>query len=239
LQVAFDHPTEGFVFNDPAKVMLAFKISHCHSDDCGHVAIEVGGSQLARFDLTPNEYGEIRAHAMLPDLPNGDFVAAVKLVSPDGTPLGDEFHHDVGFSVNTEQPSPYLLEDWPARRRATIESMCSPSSDCSVTPDDDSNGTACSGRGRCVRGACVCEANWCGATCEHSILENSSYLPAVDPASAPARCIKSLWWNNASDLLADSLLGIARRSSCRHEQLLLFDVLRPLSRSASSRFHLI
>lgn len=164
---------------------------------------------------------------MLPDLPNGDFVAAVKLVSPDGIPLGDEFHHDVGFSVNTEHPSPYSTEDWPVRRRAVMEAMCPPSSDCTVMPDDGSIGTVCSGHGRCVRGACVCDANWCGETCAHAILENSSYFPAVDPASAAARCIKSLWWNNGTELLADSLLGIARRSSCRQEQILLFDVLAP------------
>ena len=204
--------------------MLAFKISHCHSPDCGHVAIEVGGSHLARFDLMPNEYGEIRAHAMLPGLPNGDFVAAVKLVSVDGTPLGDEFHHDVGFSVNTDQSEPYSTEEWPARRRAAFENMCPTASDCSSAASEGSDLVVCGGRGRCVRGACVCDANWCGATCEHPILENSTYLPPTDPARAAGRCTKSLWWDNATEQLTDSLLALAQRPSCRPEQVLLFEV---------------
>lgn len=227
-QVAFDHPSEGFVFRDPDKVMLAFKISHCKSSDCGHVAIEVGGVQLTRFDLEPNEFGEIRAHAMLPGLPNGDFVAAVKLVSKDGVPLGDEFHHDVGFSVDTVSPIPDPPETWSERRRAVLEGMCPAAVDCDVTAlnsgDKGEGGAVCGGRGQCHRGACVCEANWCGARCEHPILENSTYFPEQDPAIAPAKCMKSLWWENGTEALTNDLLHIAERASCRPEQVLVFEV---------------
>jgi hypothetical protein len=227
-QVAFDHPPEGFVFRDPNKVMLAFKISHCNSSDCGHIAIEVGGVQLSRFDMEPNEYGEIRAHAMLPGLPDGEFVAAVKLVSKDGVPLGDEFHHDVGFSVDTVSPIPDPPEAWPERRRALLEGMCPAAVDCEVAALDTGGerGAVCGGRGECHRGACVCDANWCGARCEHPILENSTYLPEQDPAKAPARCMKSLWWENATETLTENLLDIAERTTCRPDQVLVFEVRR-------------
>ena len=45
----FDHPPEGFVFRDPAHIMLAVKVSHCHVPDCGRVDLILNPGKMRSF----------------------------------------------------------------------------------------------------------------------------------------------------------------------------------------------
>ena len=199
--------------------------------------MEVGGSHVARFDLEPNEYGEIRAHAVMPAMTNGEYFAAVKLVSADGAPLGDEFYHDVGFIIDTSS----VPEDlpWPIRRQQALEALCPAAKDC-IAGEEGKAG--CSGRGLCQRGVCICDGDYAGQWCEHALLENSTYMPENDPAEWAGRCVAGLWWHNGSEALLDGLVRAARRTTCSPHEVLLFRVsARPPSapneRAAAWKLH--
>jgi hypothetical protein len=52
----------------------------------------------------------------------------------------------------------------------------------------------CGAQGRCEDGACVCPPDVVGASCEHSLLSGTRFLPAVDPrtGAGAAGCRTSL-----------------------------------------------
>jgi len=54
------------------------------------------------------------------------------------------------------------------------------------------NSSHCSSHGVCVRGACLCEGDWIGVSCNHSLLHHRSFLPS--PSSSSSRCQQSRWW---------------------------------------------
>lgn len=65
-----------------------------------------------------------------------------------------------------------------------------------------------------MRGTCVCEADWAGDQCEHSILHNTSFLPLLDPSSSPSRCIKSVAWTAHELQLSKGWEEIAGGGAC-------------------------
>lgn len=73
---------------------------------------------------------------------------------------------------------------------------CPPSESCRTDAE-------CSGRGRCSAGACLCKGDYAGEQCEVSLLESPSFLPALDPRTAPSRCRKARHQASfASEILA-------------------------------------
>jgi len=57
---------------------------------------------------------------------------------------------------------------------------------------DEGDFGGCSARGACVGGGCLCPADFIGARCEHSVLENPEYLPEFHPEAKGWRCAQSI-----------------------------------------------
>eukprot|EP00960_Hanusia_phi_P032044 749642-Hanusia_phi.AAC.2 len=219
-QVKFDHPQEGFVFTDANNIMLAIKISHCYSSECGNFVIHLNHREVGKFHLYANEFGEIRTHVNISSLSDGEHVAAVKIVDEQGNDLGDHLYDDVGFFVDT---APREEED--KKELSLIDreiKNCPHAFSCSSGGSEED--VACSGHGACMQGACVCYANWAGDTCDHPIFENNTFIPDRDPSSLPSACVKSIVWENQTSEIRSILHDLSERTSCSPQEVLLFEV---------------
>eukprot|EP00281_Chroomonas_sp_CCMP1168_P016142 CAMPEP_0206213320 /NCGR_PEP_ID=MMETSP0047_2-20121206/1060_1 /ASSEMBLY_ACC=CAM_ASM_000192 /TAXON_ID=195065 /ORGANISM="Chroomonas mesostigmatica_cf, Strain CCMP1168" /LENGTH=544 /DNA_ID=CAMNT_0053635463 /DNA_START=142 /DNA_END=1774 /DNA_ORIENTATION=- len=222
LRISIDFPEEGFVFTQGQQVLVALKVAHCASAECGHIDVLMNGVQVSRLDLLPNEYGEIRAHVSLAELPEGDHVAAVMLVSSEGEALSEDLYADVGFSVLSSLTMQELRAAAGEAPVGGAEEACPHARMCI----GDSQEVDCSGHGECVRGACVCQANWAGEGCSHAILFDNTFLPREDPQGTPSRCMKAAMWGQGAAGLMDSLLGAAEARKCDASQVLRFELRR-------------
>ena len=222
------------MFRDPAHIMLAVKVSHCHVPDCGRVDLILNSGPPSRFNLEPNEWGEIRTHIAIPgeSVTDGEHYAIIKVVNEYGHELADHLYHDVGFLVNTSSPGGRTdaAPDTGGVFDTRALAACPVAPVCSDWVDDDAlgalergDGDGCSGHGKCVRGACVCAGGWCGERCDHPIFENNTYVPETDPATSPSRCVKALFWEQGAQELGEQLSALAARTSCGSQDVLRFE----------------
>ncbi|KAJ1470906.1 hypothetical protein T484DRAFT_1846059 [Baffinella frigidus] len=180
--VRFDHPTEGFVFLDRDKIIIAVKVARCHSDACGRIQVVlVNRNSAGLFDMQPNEFGEVRLHVSLPALPDGEYTAEVKLVDQHGAELS--YHlYQITDKTRCEEGACLCEAGW-AGVRCEHDIL----SNNTFIPDIDPSAQSLAPV-RC-RKSKVNSTHPPGA-----ILSNNTFIPDVDPSAqslAPVRCRKS------------------------------------------------
>jgi hypothetical protein len=171
-------PDEGQVFHSGTGILAAFTTADFDPPREGYIQLLIDGSVVA--NLTPaalDSEGNRRIHLVLPEFPDGVHSIEARCVSTEHALLhrsGASFVVN-GSSVPPPSKAHMLAEAPPA--------LCRPVGFCDSAAD-------CSGHGRCSDGACLCEGNWDGEHCEHSILDGIRYLPDVLPPLSPSFCHK-------------------------------------------------
>jgi len=181
------------------------------------VIIDINAHEVARWHCADliNALGEVSAHISVPDLPPGEHVASCRLVQEGGHSSleFDSPEHTISFFV---RGSPLQPPPPPDTWSPLLCGACPLTFACSSTTGSTGDETAaergaaagkeeCSGHGVCRNGACLCAGGWAGEECDHNIARNASFLPEIDPATAPSRCTKSLAWQLGESELEELL----------------------------------
>jgi hypothetical protein len=172
-------PDEGQIFHSGQGILAAFTTANFDPPREGYIQLLIDGGPVA--NMTPaalDGEGNRRVHLVLPEFTDGVHSVEVHCVSNEHLLL---VRSGASFLINSSSPPPpskagMLLHPPPA--------LCRPVGFCDSATD-------CSGHGRCEDGACICEGNWDGELCAHSILDGTHYLPDVLPQASPSYCHKA------------------------------------------------
>jgi len=124
--------------------------------------------------------------------------------------LSEEFGVEAGanFSVRSQEDRPIgKVETWDFCKNA------------GVCRDDQ----GCSGHGRCINGACVCDPHWTGERCDFDLFLLPRYHPQPDPQLSPSRCEKARQWENGTRDLIDALERVNFPQECTPSTVMLFE----------------
>uniref|UniRef100_A0A7S4UFX5 EGF-like domain-containing protein n=1 Tax=Guillardia theta TaxID=55529 RepID=A0A7S4UFX5_GUITH len=202
-------PDEGRVFKNGSNIVAALVTARFDTPREGYIHLLLNGYPEANF--TPHAQdteGNRRLHIVLPPIADGGVSVEVQCRSPKGKLLakaGATFFVQSNISLPSTKSS--MIWEKPG--------SCHDVGFCDQRKD-------CNNHGECRNGACICDANWAGDTCDHDILNNPTYLPDIHPLESPSLCHKSASWENLSAMLLKELQSLHSLGHCSDESRVMW-----------------
>lgn len=206
-------PAEGHAFSPDDTVMLAFAVSPTaianHVCDGGNgggecrvpteeravgLGIFINGQSAAVIEMSPEDGDDGRRtyHVSLGQMQLGSYHIAVTMTAEGGKDAVGEASATQFVVVACARNGRECEGAGGERGVAGMYEGCrAPSS-----PLCHQGG--CSGHGECRDHVCVCEGDWIGEVCGHSLLGDATYMPSIDPVLWEGRCQQAVSWSNVS-----------------------------------------
>ena len=177
------------------------------------VRIQLNGITVSEFDMKESDGDDGRRvyHVDVVDLSEGEYVLEVLLTGAQPEPPAAGRRRAVGEATTTlfeiaecARNGRRCNDDGAGLDEAVVAaqavSAC-PALAKAICVHSGKGEGGCSEHGECVHGVCLCRGDWIGPWCNHSLLHETEYLPADDPATWAGRCYQAHWWLDGEQAL--------------------------------------